>query len=158
MLDRLLELSAKFVKPLAELARAPRGLWYVVGAFVVESTAYFGILTLMIPYFSTDLKWPDAYASLGVSVFTMFVTLFMLGLGSFAESFGLRRAIVAALLVNTVGRAIYCGLPALSAPLAAAGTVLSLLFVAAGSGILQPVCYSGVKQFTNEKPVPWDTP
>jgi len=151
MLGRFLKLSSQFVEPLAELARSPRGLWYVVGAFVVESTAYFGILTLMIPYFSTDLKWPDAYASLGVSVFTMFVTLFMLGLGSFAESFGLRRAIVAALLVNTVGRAIYCGLPALSAPLAAAGAVLSLLLVAAGSGILQPVCYSGVKQFTDEK-------
>jgi len=151
MLGRFLKLSSQFVEPLAELARSPRGLWYVVGAFVVESTAYFGILTLMIPYLSSDLKWPDTFASLGVSVFTMFVTLFMLGLGSFAESFGLRRAIMAALLVNTVGRAIYCLLPGLSAPLAAAGAVLSLLLVAAGSGVLQPACYSGVKQFTDEK-------
>ena len=31
-------------------------------------------------------------------------------------------------------------------------TVLgSLLLVAIGSGILQPVCYSGVKQYTDEK-------
>jgi dipeptide/tripeptide permease len=141
----------RFVEPLVELARSPRGLWYVMGAFVVESTAYFGVLTLMTTYLSTDLRWPDAFASLGVSVFTMFVTLFMLGVGSFAESFGLRRAIAVALLVNTIGRAIYCMLPGLSAPLAAAGAVISLLLVAAGSGVLQPTCYSGVKQFTSEK-------
>jgi proton-dependent oligopeptide transporter, POT family len=142
----------KSIRPFAELAASPRGLWYVLGAFVVESTAYFGILTLMTTYFSKDLHWPDTYAGLMVSLFTMLVTLFMLGVGSFAESFGLRRAIAAALLLSTVGRAVYCLLPGLSNQAAVAGAaVLSLLIVAAGSGILQPTCYSGVKQFTDEK-------
>jgi MFS family permease len=144
-------MSARFLKPFADLAASPRGLWYVVGAFVVESMAYFGILTLMTTYFSRDLHWPDTYAGITVSVFTMLVTLFMLGVGSFAESFGLRRAIAVALLLSTVGRAIYCLLPAFAGPATVAGVaLLSLLLVAAGSGILQPTCYSGVKQFTSE--------
>ncbi len=100
-------MSARFFKPFVELGASPRGLWYVIGAFVVESIAYFGILTLMTTYFSKDLHWPDAYASITVSVFTMLVTLFMLGLGSFAESFGLRRAIAVALLLSVVGSAVY---------------------------------------------------
>ena len=145
-------MSTRFLKPFAELAASPRGLWYVIGAFVVESTAYFGILTLMTTYFSKDMHWPDTYASITVSVFTMLVTLFMLGVGSFAESFGLRRAIAVALLLSTLGRVVYCLLPGFSGQGAVAGAaVLSVLLVAAGSGILQPTCYSGVKQFTDEK-------
>ena len=151
MWTRFRELFSQFVRPLSELAGAPAGLWYVIGAFVVDSIAYFGILTLMTTFFSTDLHWPDAYATMTVSLFTMLVTLFMLGVGSFAESFGLRRAIATALLISTVGRAIYCLLPGISGLAAAAVAVLSLLMVAAGEGILMPTCYSGVKQFTDEK-------
>jgi MFS family permease len=127
-------------------------LWYVIGAFFCDSIAYFGVLTLMTTYLSADFGWPDARAGITVSAFTMLVTLFMLGLGSFAESFGLRRAIAVALLLSILGRAAYCLAPGLPGPLAATGAVvLGLLLIAAGSGILQPVCYSGVKQFTDEK-------
>jgi proton-dependent oligopeptide transporter, POT family len=151
MLRRLLSPLGRLVSPLIDLCGSPRGLWYVIGAFAADSIAYFGILTLMTTCLSADLGWPDRYASIGVSIFTMTVTLFMLGLGSFAESFGLRRAIAVALLLNTVGRAIYCVLPGCPETLATVGVLASLLLVAAGSGILMPVCYSGVKQFTNEK-------
>ena len=142
----------RFLRPFLDLAGAPRGLWYVIGAFVVESIAYFGVLTLMTSYFSKDLHWPDKYAGMAVSLFTMLVTLFMLGVGSFAESLGLRRAIALALLLSTVGRLLYCLLPGLGGPGAiAGGAVLALLLVAMGSGILQPTCYSGVKQFTDAR-------
>jgi MFS family permease len=145
-------MSARFVKPFIELGASPRGLWYVIGAFVFDSAAYFGMLTLMTTYLSDDLHWPDTYAGISVSLFTMLVTLFMLGIGSFAESFGLRRAIAVSLLLGTVGRALYCLLAGLGGPgTVATAAVVSLLLVAAASGILQPACYSGVKQFTDEK-------
>jgi len=103
MLRRLLNLLNRLFKPLAELADSPRGLWYVIGAFVLESTAFYGIWTLMTCYLSTDLKWSDNCASVVFSMFSMLVTVFMLAIGSFAESFGPRRTIAAALLMNTVG-------------------------------------------------------
>ena len=145
-------MTNRFIKPFIDLLKSPRGLWYIVGAFVVESMAYFGILTLMVTYFSKGLDWPDQYASITVSVFTMLVTLFMLGVGSFAESFGLRRAIIVALLLSTVGRTVYCLLPGISGSASVtAFAMLSLVLVAVGYGILQPTCYSGVKQFTDGK-------
>jgi len=130
----------------------PRAFWFVVGAFVIESTAYFGVLTLMTIFLSGDLGWGDARAGITVSLFTMLVTLFMLGLGSYAESFGLRRAILFALCIGTLGRTLYSLAPTLGDGLSiAALVIISLLLVAMGSGILQPVCYSGVKQYTDEK-------
>ena len=126
----------KAVRPFSELANAPRAIWFVIGAFVIDSTAYFGILTLMTTYLGHDLGWGDAYAAATVSLFTMLVTLAMLGIGSAAESFGLRRAILGGLAVAAVGRVIYCLAPDASGVAPTAGMViLGLLLVAGSSGV-----------------------
>jgi proton-dependent oligopeptide transporter, POT family len=142
----------KIVRPYSDLAHAPRAMWYVIGAFALDSMAYFGLLTLMTTYLSQDLHWGDKYAAITVSLFTMSVTLAMLGIGSVAESFGLRRAILAALAIAVVGRSIYSLAPCAPAAWSTMAMVLFGLALAAFSGgILQPVCYSGVRQFTDEK-------
>lgn len=141
----------RMIRPYTDLLRLPRAFWIVVFTFAVESTAYFGALTLMTTYLGRELGWGDALAGMTVSVFTMLVTLFMLGAGSYAESFGLRRAIIAALLLCSAGRMGYC--LAYGQPVGAAVplVLVSLLIVALGEAILQPVCYSGVKQYTDER-------
>lgn len=142
-----------FFRAFSDLLVLPRAFWIVIGAFVIESSAYFGVLTLMTTYLSSDLGWGDARAGITVSVFTMLVTLFMLGAGSYAEGFGLRRAILFALVLVTVGRFIYSGAGRMGgSAMAIVFMVLgSVLIVALGEAILQPVCYSGVKQYTDEK-------
>lgn len=141
-----------FIHAFADMLRLPRGFWIVVFAFVVESMAYFGVLTLMSEFLSQDLGWGDERASVTVSVFTMLVTLFMLGAGSYAESFGIRRAILVALALCVVGRVLYAYSPQLGGgTIVVAVVLLALLVIALGEAILQPVCYSGVKQYTDEK-------
>lgn len=141
-----------FAGSFTDILACPRGLWIVIGAFVVESMAYFGVLTLMTTYLSSDLGWGDARASLTVSIFTMLVTLFMIGLGSYAEGFGLRRAIIFALALTACGRVIYSLAPQfVGGGICVVAVLGALLMTAAGEGILQPVCYSGVKQYTDGK-------
>jgi MFS family permease len=142
-----------FVDTFVQLGRLPGGFWYVIGAFVLDTTAYFGVLTLMTSYLNRDLGWSEAHASITVSIFTMLVTLCMLGIGSWAEGYGLRRAIIAGLLLSLTGRVAYCAAGGAGGGQGMAVLLVlgGLLLVACGSGILQPVCYSGVKQFTDEK-------
>jgi proton-dependent oligopeptide transporter, POT family len=139
------------VRPFRELSHAPRAMWYVIAAFALDSMAYFGILTLMTSYLSHDLGWGDKYAAVTVSLFTMSVTLAMLGIGSVAESFGLRRAFFGGLVLAELGRQACCHAPRPlpRRPIAGMG-LLGLPLAACSGGILQPVCYSGVRQFTNE--------
>ena len=92
-----------FVNSFTDILKCPWALWFVIGVFVVDSAAYFGVLTLMTTYLSTDLGWGDKWAGVTVSIFTMLITLLMLGLGSLAEGFGLRRAIIAGLVMTVVG-------------------------------------------------------
>lgn len=140
-----------FLESFLHMRAMPRALWIVIGAFVVESMAYFGILTVMSAYLSSDLGWGDGYAGIAVSFFTMSVTLFMLGVGSWAEGLGLRRAIMLALAISVLGRLLYSLAPGMSSAVAVGAVLLSMVLVAVGSAILQPVCYSGVKQYTDEK-------
>lgn len=142
---------ADFVDTFAATSRLPIGFWIIVLTFVIESCAYFGVLTLMNSYLSRDLGFADDKAGPIVSVFTMLVTLFMLGAGSYAESFGLKRAIIAGLLLATGGRVLYCLATGASGMGLTVVVFASLAVVALGEAIVQPVCYSGVKQFTDEK-------
>ncbi len=152
-------MSQPIQSPLGGLLRAfqdlkplPIALWIVIGAFVVDTLSYFGILTLMTTSVSSDLKWGDGKAGLVVSAFTMLVTLFMLGVGSYAEGFGLRKAIVWGLILGLAGRILYSLAPNAGGGWVAGFALLGgLLLVALSSGVLQPVCYSGVKQYTDAK-------
>lgn len=142
---------AGFFTAFSDLFALPAAFWIVIFVFVIESCAYFGVLTLLTNYVNHDLQFGDYYAGLTVSLFTGLVTLFMLGAGSYAEAFGLRRAILAALLLCLVGRAVFSWAPGHEALVMAWLAVGALLIVALGEAILQPVCYSGIKQYTNEK-------
>ena len=53
-------MTARFIKPFIDLLKSPRGLWYIIGAFVVDSMAYFGILTLMVTYFRRGWNGPTS--------------------------------------------------------------------------------------------------
>jgi POT family proton-dependent oligopeptide transporter len=140
-----------FLSSFSDLARLPRALWFVIGAFVIDTAAYYGVLTLMTVFLHSDLGWSDQRSGVTVSVFTMLVTLFMLGVGSYAERFGLRRAILFALLLTLGGRALYTLSPNLGSGVSIALIVLAALVITAmGCSIIQPVCYSGVKQYTDE--------
>jgi proton-dependent oligopeptide transporter, POT family len=152
MSDRISSPLRDFFASFTDLRRLPRAFWFVIGAFVIDAVAYFGVLTLMTTYLSTDLGWSDSQASITVSLFTMSVTLFMLGLGSYAEGFGLRRAIIASLVFAAAGRIVYTAAPMIGGGLfVVALVILGLLIVAIGEAINQPVCYSGIKQYTDEK-------
>ena len=140
-----------FLQSFTDMAALPRVIWVIIGAFVVESMAYFGVLTLMSEYLSTNMHWGDGYAGWTVSFFTACVTLFMLGAGSLAEGLGVRRAITLALAITALGRLGYSLATGLT-PGVGIFVVLACLFVVAlGDSILQPVCYAGVKKYTDEK-------
>jgi MFS family permease len=103
----------------------------------------------MKPYIGQDIGISAALSSTWVSVFTGSLTLVMLFVGKPAEDrLGIRKGIIVALLLILAGRALYGGAPFMGGAVVLA---ISLLIVALGEGILQPIAYAGVKKYTNEK-------
>lgn len=138
----------EFIEAFRALRHAPRGLWLVIWAFCVDAMAYFGVLTLMTTFLHEDLALSDFHAGLVVSGFTGAVTVFMLFAGRLVEKRGIRKGVIISLVLAIVGRGLYVGSPLVGKAFAA---VIGLLICALGEGLLQPVAYSGIKQYTDEK-------
>lgn len=142
----------ELIEAFKALRSAPRALWLVIFAFSVDGMAYFGILPLMKAFLGQDVGIAKAWASTWVSIFTGTLTLVMLFVGKPVEDrLGIRKGIFFALALTIVGRAIYG-----SAPFAggAATLAVSLVIVALGEGVMQPVAYAGIKAYTDEKSGP----
>jgi MFS family permease len=150
---RLISKAKDFVRSFLDLREAPWAFWCVIIFFMTDSMAYFGILTLMESYIQKDLGVGDIVASAVVSMFTLLVTLFMIGLGTLAEKRGIRGGLLLAILLCLVGRVAYSAGPLGGMPYWLELTLLlgGLVVVAVGEGMVQPVTYAGIKHFTSAK-------
>lgn len=151
--DRLIAKAKDFVRSFLDLREAPWAFWCVLVFFTIDSMAYFGVLTLMESFIQKDFGVGDIVASTVVSLFTLLVTLFMIGLGSVAEKRGIRGGLLLAILLCLIGRAAYSSGPLGGLPHWLSLTLLlgGLVVVAVGEGMVQPVAYAGVKLYTSSK-------
>jgi len=150
----------EITQPFVDLIRAPRALWGVNLGYVLEGTAYFGVLSYLAIYFSDyvfrGLPDPDVPAGLMVGVLTAGITLSMFFLGFVADKFGVRRALLWAFLFLLAGRVLIAGAGYVFEPSGMWSTLhivtmAGIILVVIGYGMYQPGAYTAVRQFTNPK-------
>ncbi|MCI0474330.1 MAG: MFS transporter, partial [Ignavibacteria bacterium] len=127
------------------LLGASKGFWLINMVNFGDGIAYFGILTLLTRFLGTRVGMSDQITGISVSAFTGFVTFFMFGGGYVSDKLGVRKALTVSLLLLGIGRVILLIAPQLTG-FSYAGAWTGLLFVALGSGVLQPALYAGIKE------------
>lgn len=152
----------EITQPFVDLVHAPRALWGINLAYVIEGMVYFGILINLTLHFSDFIfrGVPDAdvHSHHMVGVLTAGITLAMVFLGFIADKYGVRRAIILAFILMLIGRVAISGAPnlfglepdGLWSPLHLV-TMAGILFVVVGYGMYQPAAYAAVRQFTTPK-------
>ncbi len=155
----------EIVQPFIDLVHAPRALWGINLAYVLEGMVYFGMLGYLAMHFSdfvfsgiepSGLR--DEYAHDMVAVLTAGITIAMFFLGTIADKKGVRFALLAAFVLMLFGRVLISGAPnifgfppaGLWSPLHLV-TMAGILLVVIGYGMYQPAAYAAVKQFTTPK-------
>lgn len=148
----------ELVEPFVHFARAPKALWGVNSSYFIEGLCYFGILTLLAIYFNEIVALDDAQAGWVLGAFTGGITLAMFFFGELADRWGVRTALMLALILMVAGRILLTLAPGFGGTgfgspvfLSAAG---GLLLVVLGYGMYQPAAYSAVRQFTNATTAP----
>jgi len=144
------ELSLK--ENLRILFKASKAFWLVNTVNFGDGIAYFGILTLLTRFLGSELGISDRITGVSVSMYTGLVTLFMFGGGFVSDKLGVRKAITWSLIIVGLGRILLAGSPfGLEFGLSKYVAWMGLLFMAMGTGILQPALYSGIKEFTDPR-------
>lgn len=142
----------EIVQPFIDLVRAPRALWGINAAYLLEGFCYFGILQYLAMYFVQYAGLDDIWSQRSKMVLTAGITIAMFFFGGRADKWGVRFALLAAFVLMIAGRALLAFAPNLGGTgmlsplyLVAVG---GLLLVVLGYGMYQPAAYAGVRQFT----------
>ncbi len=137
--------------------KAPRALWGINISYFLEGWAYFGVLTILGIYLSSDVGLWDLHAGWVLLFLTSGITLAMLFLGGVADKISVRKALLVSLFFLVIGRLLLAfsgtffeyrlglGSPMFFCVLA------GILMVIIGYGIYQPASYAGVRHFTTKK-------
>jgi len=153
---------SEIVQPFIDLVHAPRALWGINIAYLLEGMVYFGMLGYLAIHFSeyvfTGVEGADEWSHTMVMVLTAGITISMFFLGFVGDKWGVRRALILAFIFMLTGRIIMSAAPTvlgfqpdgLWSPLHLT-TMGGILLVVIGYGMYQPSAYAAVKQFTNPK-------
>ncbi|MFH2002747.1 MAG: MFS transporter, partial [Planctomycetota bacterium] len=152
----------QLIKPFVDLIHAPRALWGVNIAYVLEGMVYFGMLGYLAIHFSEHIflgvNHADIWSHNMVGVLTAGITISMFFLGFVGDKIGVRRALIVSLFLMLIGRVFISAAPTvlglqpegLWSPLHLL-TMGGILFVVIGYGMYQPSAYAAVRQFTTPK-------
>jgi len=139
-------------QPFIDLVHAPRALWGINIAYLIEGFCYFGILLYLGMYFRQYAGLDDVWSQRSKGIMTAGITIAMFFFGGRADKWGVRFALLAAFVLLIFGRGLLA-----FAPLAG-GTgfnspmylfaVGGILLVVLGYGMYQPAAYAAVRKFT----------
>jgi len=105
----------EITQPFIDLVHAPRALWGINLAYVIEGMVYFGMLgylSIYVPGFIFQaIDGADDAAHYMIMVLTAGITIAMFFLGVVADKRGVRFALIAAFIFMLVGRSIWAGAP-----------------------------------------------
>ncbi len=142
----------EIVQPFIDLVHAPRALWGVNAAYLVEGFCYFGVLQYLAMYFVQYAGLDDIASQRSKMVLTAGITIAMFVLGGRADKWGVRVALIGAFVLMIAGRSLLAFAPlaggtGLTSPMYVTA-IAGLLVVVVGYGLYQPAAYAAVRQFT----------
>ncbi len=105
----------EIIQPFIDLVHAPRALWGINLAYVLEGMVYFGMLGYLTMHFADFIfqrvEHSDEWAHQMVMILTGGITLAMALLGFVADKRGVRFALLAAFIFMLLGRGLWAGAP-----------------------------------------------
>jgi MFS family permease len=133
-----------FFQKFTALRTAPRELWVVYGAYVLENIAYgVGAASVVSLWLSSDLGFSDKRAGEMIAVYSTLMTLMTVLVGSLTDAAGIRRTFLLGFWICLVSRIIMTASaqPAIALP-------FGLFLQAFGLALMVPVMTAAMKRYS----------
>jgi MFS family permease len=133
-----------FLQKFTVLRTAPRELWIIFAAYLLENIAYKLSSGQVLPgWLSLELGMGDEAKGITIGIWSALVTLFTVLVGSFTDAAGIRRTFLFGFVICLTGRIV----------MALAGVqwvalVVGLLPLAVGLALMTPVMAAAMKRYT----------
>ncbi len=105
----------EIIQPFIDLLHAPRALWGINLAYVLEGMVYFGMLGYLAMHFADFIfqrvEHADEWSHIMVMMLTGGITLSMALLGFIPDKRGVRFALITAFVFMLMGRCLWAGAP-----------------------------------------------
>ncbi|MBU0638532.1 MAG: hypothetical protein KKB50_06680 [Planctomycetes bacterium] len=105
----------EITQPFIDLFHAPRALWGINLAYVIEGMVYFGMLGYLAMHFADFIfqrvEHADEWSHIMVMMLTGGITLAMALLGFIPDKRGVRFALITAFVFMLIGRVLWAGAP-----------------------------------------------
>jgi MFS family permease len=136
---------AAFFKKFTVLRSAPRELWIIYGAYILENLAYkCGAASVLTLWLSYDLGFTDVKAGTWIAIWSAIMTLITVLVGSLTDAMGIRRTFLLGFVICLVARCVMVVTvePWIVLP-------FGLYMQAVGLALMVPVMIAAVKKFSN---------
>ena len=134
-----------FFRKFTIMASAPRELWIVYGAYIMENLAYkVGAASVLTLWLSADLGFGDKSAGAMIAVWSAMLTLITVLVGSLVDALGIRRTFLLGFWICLVARTVMT--------LTAERWIVlpfGLFLQAAGIALMTPVMVAACKRYSN---------
>ncbi|HBL18108.1 MAG TPA: MFS transporter [Elusimicrobia bacterium] len=137
---------------LAAFLKAPRAVWGVNIANVIEGLVYFGILTILGKFCSENVGLSDIHSGWVYGGVTGGITFAMVFLGGLSDRIGVRRSLILSFAVMLAGRVLVSLAGTLSLGPGLSGGMFwlmsaGLLLMVLAYGVFQPATYAAIKHY-----------
>ncbi len=133
-----------FLRRFAALRTAPRELWIILAAYVLENIAYgLGASSVLSLWMSSDLGFSDQKAGDMIVAYSSVVTIATVLVGSLTDAAGIRRTFLLGFWVCLIARMVMTasGVPAIALP-------FGLFLQAVGLALMQPVMAAAMRRYS----------
>lgn len=134
-----------FLQTFASLRTAPRELWVIYAAYVLENIAYgLGASAVLSLWMSSDLGFSDKRAGTLIAAYSTVVTLATVLVGSLTDAVGIRRTFLLGFWVCLISRVVM-----MAARLPVIAVTFGLFPLAVGLALMGPVMTAAMRRYSS---------
>jgi len=135
---------SRFLQKFTVLRGAPRELWIVLAAYILENIAYKLSSSQVLPgWLSLELGMGDETKGITIGIWSALVTLFTVLVGSFTDAVGIRRTFLIGFTICLAARMVM-----VAAGVKWLAMVAGLLPLALGLALMTPVMAAAMRRYT----------
>jgi MFS family permease len=134
------------------LKTASKDFWLINGMVFFDALAYFSMMNVITLYLTDNVGFSDLDSGVWVGIFTLYITAFVLGVGSICDTIGIKKSFLIGLSFLILARLTFGFAPIfLKGEMLQYAIMVMIFALAFGTAFMSPVLTASLRRFTTKE-------